>query len=100
MDKINSPRAIPLDDGLGGIKQVKHKFKQRKETSHQEDTEYQVMMAWETFDDSTKEFRGRKPRVDETKIEDAEDDDFKFLWTEVEVPGDCYERTTISENVM
>ena len=45
------------------------------------------MMAWETLDDCTIDnAEEEKPKADETKFEDVEDDAFYFLWTEVEVP--------------
>ena len=47
------------------------------------------MMVWESLDDSTiNNAEEEQPKADETKFEDVEDDDFNFLWTEVEVPGD------------
>ena len=30
--------------------------------------------------------RRKKPKADETKFEDAKDDEFNFLWTQVEDP--------------
>ena len=48
--------------------------------THQQDIEEQVIMAWETLDDSmidnTEE---ENPKADETKFEYAEDDDFNFF---------------------
>ena len=58
-------------------------------------------MAWETFDDSTMDnAEEENPKADETKFEDAEDDDFSFFGVEVEVPGDCAGMANLSENIM
>ena len=51
----------------------------KKETAHQQDTEEQAMMAWETLDDSMiDKAEEENGKADETKIEDTEDDEFNF----------------------
>ena len=50
-----------------------------KEAAHQQDTEEHAMMAWDTLDDpSIDNMEEEKPKADETKLEDKEDDKFNF----------------------
>ena len=58
----------------------------KTETAQQEDVEEHAMIAWETFDSSTIDnMEEEKLKADETRLEDAEDDESIFLWTQVEV---------------
>ena len=51
----------------------------KTETAQQKDVEEHAMMAWETFDSSTIDnMEEEKLKADETKLEDAEDDEFIF----------------------
>ena len=59
-----------------------------QETEHQQYTEEQAMMAWETLDDSTIDKAEEENLNADEKFEDAKDDEFNFFGREVEVPGD------------
>ena len=79
MNEISSQRMISSDDGLRNFGELKLQFSWKKETAHQQDTEEQAMMAWETLDDSMiDKAEEENGKADETKIEDTEDDEFNF----------------------
>ena len=64
-----------------------------KETAHQQDTEEQVMMAWETLDDIRQRKKIKMPMRQNLKMMNL------IFGREVEVPGDFAGRASLSENV-